>query len=134
PSPLACSCAVVRGARRRARSRITTAGVRDAAEARLVVGADAFVTTAPDVVAGYPWFGSWSRDTMTSYEGLLLETGRHDEGRRLLEAYAATLSEGMLANTADTGQTEWNTVDATLWFLHALDRHSDRTGDDLLAT
>jgi len=79
-----------------------------------VLAADAFVTTPPDVVAGYPWFGAWSRDTMTSYEGLFLATGRVDEGRALLRGYAATVSEGMLANTADTGATEYNTTDATL--------------------
>ena len=88
----------------------------------------------PTVVAGYPWFGDWSRDTMTSYEGLLLVTGRADEGRELLVRAAASLSEGMLANTADAGGTEYNTVDGTLWFLHALDRHVDATGDlDLAA-
>src|SRR5262249_12409556 len=62
------------------------------------------------------------------------ETGRADEGRRLLERNAATLSEGMLANTADTGTLEYNTVDGTLWFLHAVGRHVARTGDlDLAA-
>ena len=81
------------------------------------------------MVAGYPWFGAWSRDTMISYEGLFLCTGRADEGRELLRAYAATLSEGMLANTADTGRVEYNTVDATLWFLHAVSRHVTVTGD-----
>jgi predicted glycogen debranching enzyme len=120
---------VVAAARRRARTLIRAAKPRDPVEARLVLAADSFVTTAPDVVAGYPWFGTWSRDTMTSYEGLFLETGRAGEGRRLLEAYAATISEGMLANTADTGATEYNTADATLWFLHAVDRHVTRTGD-----
>src|SRR5581483_6744272 len=71
----------------------------------------------------------WSRDTMTSYEGLFLATGRVEEGRRLLRAAAATLSEGMLANTADAGGTEYNTADGTLWFVHAVARHVDRTGD-----
>jgi len=86
------------------------------------------------VVAGYPWFGDWSRDTFTSYEGLFLETGRSDEGRSLLGRAAASISEGMLANTADAGGTEYNTVDGTLWFLHALGRHVARTGDlDLAA-
>ncbi len=83
----------------------------------------------PDVVAGYPWFGAWSRDTMISYEGLFLRTGRADLGRELLRSYAATLSEGMLANTADTGRVEYNTVDGTLWFLHAVSRHVTATGD-----
>jgi predicted glycogen debranching enzyme len=85
--------------------------------------------TGPDVVAGYPWFGAWSRDTMISYEGLFLCTGRAHLGRELLRSYAATLSEGMLANTADTGRVEYNTVDGTLWFLHAVSRHVTVTGD-----
>ena len=89
--------------------------------------------TGPDVVAGYPWFGAWSRDTMISYEGLFLATGRADEGRELLRSYAGTLSEGMLANTADTGSVEYNTVDGTLWFLHAVGRHVAATGDIDLA-
>jgi len=80
-------------------------------------------------VAGYPWFGTWSRDTMTSYEGLFLSTGWYDEGRELLRAYAGTLDDGMLANTADTGQVEYNTVDATLWFVHAVDAYVSATGD-----
>ena len=96
---------------------------------------DQLVVAGPTVVAGYPWFGDWSRDTFTSYEGLLLETGRIDEGRMLLERAAASISEGMLANTADIGGTEYNTVVGTLWFLHAIDRHVARTGDvDLAAT
>ena len=70
---------------------------------------------------------------MTSYEGLFLATGRADEGRRLLRAAAATLSEGMLANTADAGGTEYNTVDGTLWFLHAVARHVEATQDTDLA-
>jgi len=70
---------------------------------------------------------------MISYEGLFLATGRADQGRELLRAYAATLSEGMLANTCDTGQVEYNTADATLWFLHAVDRHLAATADTDLA-
>ncbi|WVK85844.1 amylo-alpha-1,6-glucosidase [Dactylosporangium sp. AC04546] len=124
-------------ARARARNRALTHDASDAADRALVLAADAFVVAgpqgAPDVVAGYPWFGAWSRDTMTAYAGLFLATGWWDEGRELLRAYAGTLSEGMLANTADTGQTEHNTVDATLWFLHAIERHVAATGDDDLA-
>ena len=67
---------------------------------------------------------------MTSYEGLYLSTSRSDEGREVLRTSAATVSEGMLANTADTGSLEYNTVDGTLWFLHAIDRHVAVTGDD----
>ncbi|MER6595226.1 amylo-alpha-1,6-glucosidase, partial [Micromonospora purpureochromogenes] len=123
---------VVAAARRRHRAVVAAAKPADPVEATLTLAADAFVVrtgAGPDVVAGYPWFGAWSRDTMTSYEGLFLCTGRADEGRALLRSYGATLSEGMLANTADTGRVEYNTVDATLWFLHAVSRHVTLTGD-----
>ena len=123
---------VVAAARERARS--LTTGAHDAIDAQLLLAADQFVVAGPTVVAGYPWFGEWSRDTMTSYEGLLLETGRADEGRKLLTRAVATLSEGMLANTADTGALEYNTADATLWLLHAVRRHVERAGDLDLAS
>ena len=75
-----------------ARRRAPGGGRRGAAgaslAAALALAADAFVvataTGHPDVVAGYPWFGAWSRDTMIAYEGLFLRTGRADEGRELL--------------------------------------------------
>jgi predicted glycogen debranching enzyme len=125
--------ATVAEAHERARTVITSAGADDPTGAQLALAADQLVVAGPTVVAGYPWFGDWSRDTMTSYEGLLLATGRADEGRRLLLRAAESLSEGMLANTADAGGTEYNTVDGTLWFLHAVDRHVTLTGDDDLA-
>ncbi len=125
---------VVAAARRRARDLIAQSGSVDEIDATLTLAADQFIVAGPTVVAGYPWFGDWSRDTMTSYEGLFLGTGRADEGRRLLLRNAATVSEGMLANTADTGMLEYNTVDGTLWFLQAVGRHVERTGDlDLAA-
>ena len=125
--------AIVDAAADRATAVIIAAGADDPAGAQLALAADQLVVEGPTVVAGYPWFGDWSRDTMTSYEGLLLATGRAEEGRRLLLRAADSLSEGMLANTADAGGTEYNTVDGTLWFLHALDRHVALTGDDDLA-
>lgn len=127
---------VIEAAAARARGIATAAS--DATAAALSLAADAFVvngpaSAGPDVIAGYPWFGAWSRDTMTSYEGLFLTTGRTAEGRDLLKGYAATLSQGMLANTADSGSAQFNTADATLWLLHAVDRHVVMTGDDDLA-
>jgi predicted glycogen debranching enzyme len=122
---------IVRAARERSGALVRRSGVA-AEDGRLVLAADQFVieNDGPTAVAGYPWFGEWSRDLMTSYEGLFLSTGRSDEGRGVLRRAAATLSEGMLANTADTGTLEYNTSDGTLWFAHALARHVDVTGDD----
>ncbi|WP_041833420.1 amylo-alpha-1,6-glucosidase [Actinoplanes sp. N902-109] len=133
PAPAA---EVVSSGRTRNRAVVAAAAPGDEAQATLALAADAFVVstaTGPDVVAGYPWFGAWSRDTMIGYEGLFLATGRAELGRSLLRGYAATLSEGMLANTADVGTVEFNTVDATLWFLHAVGRHVALTGDTDLA-
>jgi predicted glycogen debranching enzyme len=122
-----------------ARSRARELGrhATDAVGRQLAIAADQFVIdtpTGPSAVAGYPWFGEWSRDLMTSFEGLLLTTGRHDDARRVLLRAGATVSEGMLANTADTGTLEYNTADAALWFLHAIDRYSAASGDlDIVA-
>jgi predicted glycogen debranching enzyme len=127
---------IIAQARQRARATVAAARPAGEAEALLALAVDAFVVSGPagpDVVAGYPWFGAWSRDTMISYEGLFLATGRASAGRDLLRAYVSTLDRGMLANTADTGRVEHNTADATLWLLHALDRHITSTGDDDLA-
>ena len=132
--PLAST--LVQRARERADLLVTGAGATGEATRQLVLAADQFVVetaTGPSAVAGYPWFGEWSRDLMTSYEGLFLATRRFDEGREVLRRAAATVSEGMLANTADTGTLEYNTADGTLWFVHALGRHVAATGDDDLA-
>jgi predicted glycogen debranching enzyme len=130
--PLPDAAEIVALARARAQGLIVSAGATDELGAKLVLAADQFAITTggrPTAVAGYPWFGEWSRDLMTSYEGLYLTTNRSDEGREVLLTSAATVSEGMLANTADTGTLEYNTVDGTLWFVHAVGRHVEVTGD-----
>ncbi|HEX6762936.1 MAG TPA: amylo-alpha-1,6-glucosidase [Gaiellaceae bacterium] len=126
---------IVAAARRRSRELVSGSWVSGETARQLVVAADRFAIETggrPTAVAGYPWFGEWSRDVMTAYEGLYLATNRHDEGREVLRSAAATVSEGMLANTADTGSLEYNTVDGTLWFVHAVGRHVSVTGDDAL--
>jgi predicted glycogen debranching enzyme len=130
------AASIVSAARSRAAELVAGASATDGVDRRLVLAADQFVVSTegrPTAVAGYPWFGEWSRDLMTSYEGLYLSTNRSEEGREVLRTSAATVSEGMLANTADTGSLEYNTVDGTLWFVHAIGRHLSSTGDDELA-
>jgi len=130
--PLPDATTVVRDARRRVSVLVQQAEAGDDVDRALVRAADQFVVTTPSgpaAVAGYPWFGEWSRDLFTSYEGLFLCTGRVEEGRGVLTRAAGTISQGMLANTADAGTLEYNAADATLWFLHALGRHVALTGD-----
>jgi predicted glycogen debranching enzyme len=83
------------------------------------------------VIAGYHWFGDWGRDTMISLPGLCLVTGRHDEAKGILRAFAAVVDQGMLPNRfTDRGETpEYNTVDASLWFFVAIHRYLLTTGD-----
>ena len=121
---------IVGAARKRYRRVGRAAKASTSMDRMLSHAADQFIVAGPTVVAGYPWFGDWSRDTFTSYEGLFLCTGRYAEGASLLRRAASTVSEGMLANTADVGgQPEYNTADATMWFLHALARHIEVTDD-----
>ena len=84
------------------------------------------------VIAGYPWFTDWGRDTFLSLPGLCLVTGRHEVARQVIEAYAAHVSQGMIPNRfPDAGEMpEYNTIDGSLWFVHAVGRYLDYTGDD----
>jgi predicted glycogen debranching enzyme len=74
------------------------------------------------IVAGYPWFTDWGRDTFISLRGLCLATGRLDEARDILLEWSGVVSEGMLPNRfPDQGdQPEYNSVDASLWYIIAV--------------
>ncbi len=74
------------------------------------------------VIAGYPWFTDWGRDTFISIRGLCLAGGRIDDARRVLSAWADSVSEGMLPNRfTDSGDApEYNSVDASLWYVVAV--------------
>ncbi len=86
------------------------------------------------VIAGYPWFGDWGRDTMISLPGLTLVTGRHDVAERILRTFARFVDQGMLPNRfPDEGERpEYNTVDATLWYFEAIRATHAATHDDAL--
>ena len=73
------------------------------------------------IVAGYPWFTDWGRDTFIALRGLCLATGRLDEACQILLAWGDTVSEGMLPNRfVDQGDApEFNSVDAALWYVIA---------------
>ena len=116
--------------------------------AQLILAADQFIIrpgTRPEeqmlahsageeactIVAGYHWFTDWGRDTMISLEGLTLCTGRQHEGKAILQTFAHYVKDGLLPNHFPEGERAalYNTVDATLWYFHALDRYTHHTGD-----
>jgi len=74
------------------------------------------------IVAGYPWFTDWGRDTFIALRGLCLATGRIDEAREILLEWSGCVSQGMLPNRfPDQGnEPEYNSVDASLWFVVAV--------------
>jgi predicted glycogen debranching enzyme len=75
------------------------------------------------IIAGYPWFADWGRDTMISLPGLATALGRYDIAANILKTYASFVDRGMLPNRfPDGGELpEYNTADATLWMFHALE-------------
>ena len=79
------------------------------------------------IVAGYHWFTDWGRDTMISLEGLTLCTGRQREAQAILQTFSHYVKHGLLPNHFPEGERAaiYNTVDATLWYFHALDRYLD---------
>ena len=83
------------------------------------------------IIAGYPWFSDWGRDTMISLPGLTLCTGRPQIARTILETFARYVDKGMLPNAfPEAGETpHYNTVDATLWYFEAIRAYYEATGD-----
>jgi glycogen debranching enzyme len=76
----------------------------------------------PTIIAGYPWFTDWGRDTMISLPGLLIAPNRLDEARQILEGFLQFRSHGIIPNRfPDSGETpDYNTADATLWMFQAV--------------
>lgn len=105
----------------------------------LLVAADDFVvprwlsdgSRCMTILAGYPWFTDWGRDTLISLPGLLLTTGRFDDALGALRSCADALCHGLVPNRFDdSGRgAHYNTVDASLWFLHAACEYVRATRD-----
>jgi len=128
--------------RRRALLRAAPGGAPDWVR-RLTLAADQFIVrrsrsdgtpAGTTVIAGYPWFSDWGRDTMIALPGLALATGRTKDAGSILRTFAAHISDGMLPNRfPDGGQApEYNTVDATLWYFHAIAAYLEASGDRAL--
>ena len=103
---------------------------------QLVLAGDQFLVerrpAARTIIAGYHWFNDWGRDTMIALPGLALATGRADESAAILRSFAPHVRDGLLPNNfPDSGDADpaYNTVDASLWYVIAVGRHLDHTGD-----
>lgn len=102
---------------------------------QLTLAADQFIVKRDEhlktIIAGYHWFTDWGRDTMISLPGLCLSTGRFEDAKFIISAFARWVSEGMLPNRFpdNGGSPEYNNVDGTLWYFIAIKRYLDATHD-----
>jgi predicted glycogen debranching enzyme len=99
---------------------------RDAAASPFFAAASCYVvdgSRGTTVVAGFPWFTDWGRDTFIAMRGLLLATGRLAEADAILSTWSGQVDQGMLPNrfSESDGAAEYNTVDAPLWFVVAVE-------------
>jgi predicted glycogen debranching enzyme len=125
--------------RRREATQPSIAAVATPTQKRLARAADDFIVyrKSPDgsdgtsVLAGYPWFADWGRDSFISLPGLLLATKRFAQAKQVLSVFASYVSQGMIPNHFDDYNSEphYNTVDASLWFVHAAHEYLRLSGD-----
>jgi glycogen debranching enzyme len=112
--------------------------IRDSRYAMLCLAADQFIANRQinhrnrtTILAGFPWFADWGRDAFVSLAGLLLVTGRFEEARSVLTSFAQAADEGMIPNRFDdySDTAYFNSIDASVWFVHAAFQYLHAAGD-----
>ncbi len=102
---------------------------------QLTLAADQFIVKRSEylktIIAGYHWFADWGRDAMISMPGLCLSTGRFEDAKKILSAFAKNINMGMLPNyfPEDGQEPGYNSADGTLWFFVAVNKYLEVTGD-----
>ncbi|HEY4188016.1 MAG TPA: amylo-alpha-1,6-glucosidase [Polyangia bacterium] len=101
---------------------------------QLILGAEAYIVESrkgPALLAGFPWFDVWTRDTFTAFGGLLLVTDRLHLAGQILKTFAPLVDGGLLPNNLPDGHTapRWDSVDASLWFIVSVGRYAKSSPD-----
>lgn len=116
---------------------VLKAGYKENFGNNLVKAADHFIvkrnsTGLKTMLAGYPWFTDWGRDTMIAFEGLVLCTKRYENAREILESFAKYIRNGLVPNLFPDENKEplYNTVDASLWYFQAVYKYLKYTGEE----
>jgi len=111
-------------------------GYKDSFALQLVKASDDFIvyrksTDAKTIIAGYPWFTDWGRDTMIALPGITLATGRFEDAKQILFTFSKYVKDGLVPNTfPDAGEEpHYNSVDAALWYFEAVNKYIDYTDD-----
>ena len=85
------------------------------------------------ILAGYPWFMDWGRDTMIALQGLTLPTKRFLDARQILESFSWFIKDGMLPNVFPNSSKDvpiYNTIDAALWYFYSVYKYLEYTGGE----
>jgi predicted glycogen debranching enzyme len=82
------------------------------------------------IIAGYPWFGAWGRDTFISLPGLALARHKLALYRDVLNTQVANMKNGLFPNMGSAGNPAFNSVDAPLWFFWAVQQYMSQGGAD----
>lgn len=120
---------------------VKQAGIRDSVGAQLVQSGDCFLanresTGEKTILAGYPFFGDWGRDTMIAVSGLGIGTGRYEETKSIFRSFLRYTHKGLMPNMfPESGENPlYNTVDASVLFICAVYEYYTKTDDtDFLA-
>ncbi len=111
-------------------------GLTDPVALQLVSAADAYVarrdsTGGKTILAGYPFFGDWGRDTMIALTGCTLSAGRYEDAKSILRTFLSYEQDGLVPNLFPEGGQEpmYNTVDAALLLINVVWLYVRKTGD-----
>lgn len=128
---------IVDNEKKRRKHLIDTAGYENEILRELVLASDQFIvsrvsTGTKTVIAGYPWFTDWGRDTMIAFPGLTLATKRFEDAKEILITFTKYIKNGLIPNMFPDTDVEpiYNTVDGTLWFFNAVYKYLEYTKDE----
>ncbi len=123
-------------AQARQHSLLAQSGFKDPAARELARSADAFIANRPSsggktILAGYPFFGDWGRDTMIALPGCVLATKQYETAKSILRTFLAYEQDGLVPNLFPEGQEEprYNTVDAALLLINCVWLYYQKTDD-----
>ena len=82
------------------------------------------------IIAGYPWFGAWGRDTFISLPGIALARHKLPLYREVLNTQINRMKDGLFPNMGNADNPAFNSLDAPLWFFWTVQQYIGNGGSD----